>query len=126
MSIVRSKSQLFAKRIVKMYKYIAEKYQEFVLSKQILRSWTAIGALLHEAEFAQSPADYINKMNVALKEANETKYWLDLLQTWWYLSTKQFENINNDCLEIVKMLVSSIKTLKKSNLNKKTNKQNTF
>ena len=78
-NIVMNKSCAFALRIVNLYKYLINEHKEYVLSKQVLRSGTAIGALIKEAEHAQSKADFINKMNVALKEANETDYWLNLI-----------------------------------------------
>ncbi len=78
-NVIYDKSYSFAIRIVKLYKYLAGEHEEYILSKQLLRSGTAIGALVREAKFAQSRADFINKMSIALKEANETSYWLDLL-----------------------------------------------
>ncbi len=86
--------------------------KEYVLSKQILRSGTSIGALLREAEFAASHADYINKFTVAVKEANETEYWLLLLYRGGYLKEDTFNLLHLTCLELIKMLVSSINTLK--------------
>ena len=110
-SLMQDKSYAFAVRIVKCSKLLNEN-KEFVLSKQLLRSGTAVGALLREAEFAQSTADFINKQSIGLKEANETIYWLDLLHDTDYLESKLFESIQADCKEIVAMLVSSIKKLK--------------
>jgi four helix bundle protein len=85
-----------------------------VLSKQLLRSGTAIGALCKEAEHAQSKADFLNKMNVALKEANETEYWLNLLRDSNYIDSNTYESIHKDCLSILRMLVSIVKTTKDS------------
>ncbi len=110
-SLMQDKSYAFAVRIVKLCKHLNEN-KEFVLSKQLLRSGTAVGALLREAEFAQSTADFINKQSIALKEANETIYWLDLLHDTDYLESKLFESIQADCKEIIAILVSSIKKLK--------------
>ncbi|GAF03615.1 four helix bundle protein [Saccharicrinis fermentans] len=110
-SLMQDKSYAFAVRIVKLSKYLNEN-KEFVLSKQLLRSGTAVGALLREAEFAQSTADFISKQSIALKEANETIYWLDLLHDTDYLESKLFESIVADCKELVAMLISSIKKLK--------------
>jgi four helix bundle protein len=84
------------------------------LSKQILRSGTAIGDLIREAEFGQSKADFTNKMSIALKEANETDYWLNLLKDTGYLNEKMFQSISEDCVELIKMLVSTVKTSKNS------------
>ena len=111
-SLLHQKSYAFAIRTVKIVKYLQEDKKDYVLSKQVLRSGTAIGALVREAEFAQSTADYINKFNVALKEANETDYWLNLLRDTEYLDDDEFKSINKDCFELIAILVSSIKTLK--------------
>ena len=116
-NVIRDKSYAFAIRVVNAYKYLSENKREFVLTKQLLRSGTAIGALVAEAHHAQSTADFLNKMNVALKEANETLYWLSLLKNTEYLEEKYFESIYLDCNELVAMLVSIVKTVKKS-LNK--------
>lgn len=83
-----------------------------MLSKQLLRSGTAIGALISESEFAQSKADFVHKLSIALKEANETNYWLELLKDTSYISNEQYDQFHPHCKEIIKMLVSSIKTLK--------------
>lgn len=82
------------------------------MSKQVLRSGTAIGALVWEAEFGQSKADFISKMSIALKEANETDYWLNLLKDTGYLTEKMFESLSKDCTELIKILVSTVKTTK--------------
>ena len=111
-SILKVKSYNFAIRIVKLYQFLTKEKKEFVLSKQILKSGTAIGALIREAEFAQSKADFINKMNIALKEANETIYWLEILKDTGYIDDKLFKSLNNDCEELIKMLVSTVKTSK--------------
>lgn len=111
-NVVLSKSYLFAVRIVNLYKYLTEQKKEFVLSKQLLRSGTAIGALLKEAEHAQSKADFLHKVNISLKEANETEYWLKLLTDTHYLTKEEYENIQADCSQICKMLISIVKTLK--------------
>jgi four helix bundle protein len=111
-SIISDKSYAFALRVVKAYQFLNREQREFVLSKQVLRSGTSIGALLSEAEHAQSKADFINKMNVALKEANETRYWLRLLKDSGYIDEKSFTSIHEDCQEIIRMLVSIVKTTK--------------
>ncbi|MCO5239158.1 MAG: four helix bundle protein [Chitinophagaceae bacterium] len=110
--MIQEKSLAFAVRIVKLYKLFAENKKEYVLSKQLLRSGTAIGALAREAEHAQSKADFLNKMNIALKEANETLYWLILLNETEYLSQTEFQSIYADAEELVKILVSIVKTTK--------------
>ncbi len=114
-SPLRDKSYAFAIEIVRIVRYLREEKKEYVLSKQLLGSGTAIGALTMEAEYAQSKADFINKLNIALKEGNETLYWLRLLHDTDYLSHEQFEDLFQHCNELVSMLVSSIKTLKSSN-----------
>ncbi len=111
-SILKTKSYKFALRIVKLYQFLNHEKKEFVLSKQILRSGTSIGALIREAEFAQSKADFANKMNIALKEANETMYWLEILNESGYIGDKLFQSLHDDCKELVKMLVSTVKTSK--------------
>ena len=108
----KEKSYRFALRIVKLCKWLREEHGEYILSRQLLRSGTAIGALIHEAEFAQSRADFLNKLNVALKEANETKYWLMLLNDSEYLTMRMYESIRPEIEELVKLLVVSIKSLK--------------
>ena len=115
--ILRPKSYKFALRIVEMYKLLSSEHKEFVLSKQVLRSGTSVGAMIKEAEHAQSRADFLNKMNIALKEINETEYWLMLLKDSSYLSLAEYESINNDCVELIRLLASTVKTLKTS-LNK--------
>jgi len=105
------KSYAFAIRIVNLVKWLQGK-NEYLMSKQVLRSGTAIGALIREAEHAESDADYIHKLSIALKEANETEYWLSLLKDTDYLDKKMYESIAKDCRELLKLLISSIKTLK--------------
>jgi len=111
-NVVREKSYAFALRIIKAYKYLSQEHREFVLSKQVLRSGTSIGALVKESEHAQSRADFINKLNIALKEANETEYWLMLLKDSEYLDEKTFTSIHKDCDELISLLVSIVKTSK--------------
>ena len=113
LGVLGDKTYSFAIRIIKAYKFLSGK-SEFVLSKQLLRSGTAIGALCREAQNAQSKADFLNKMNIALKEANETEYWLSLLKDTEYLDIKIYESMNADCEEIVKILTSTVKTTKKN------------
>ena len=111
-NIVKEKSFSFAVRIVNLSKYLVEQKREFVLSKQILRSGTAIGALIRESEHAESKADFIHKLSIALKEANETDYWIDLLHQTNYLILKEHQSIKTDILELIKLLTSIIKTSK--------------
>ncbi len=109
---LKNKSFAFAVRIVNLYKYLCSNKQEYVLSKQLLRSGTAIGALVREADQAESKADFIHKLAIALKEANETEYWILLLGQTNYLTPKQSESILTDLKEILKLLTSIIKTAK--------------
>lgn len=111
-NVIKVKSFAFAVRVVKLAKYLQADKKEYVLSKQVLRSGTAIGALVREAEHAQSKADFISKMSIALKEANETLYWLDLLHETDYLSDPSHASIRSDSEELVKLLVSIVKTSK--------------
>ena len=109
---VHEKSFAFAVRIVKLARFLQEEKREYVLSKQVLRSGTAIGALVREAEHAESRADFTHKMNIALKEANETLYWLDLLHQSEYLTSDQHTSIHPEAEELVKLLVSIVKSSK--------------
>ena len=110
-NIVAQKSFVFALRIVKAYRYLTE-HNEYVLSKQLLRSGTSIGANCREAKNAQSRLDFINKLNIALKEADETAYWLELLYKAEYIDSKSYNSINEDCVELIKLLTSIVKTTK--------------
>ena len=111
-NIVEEKSFAFAVRIVNHYKHLNETKKEFILSKQLLRSGTSIGANVAEAEQAQSTADFASKMNIALKEASETKYWIRLLASTNYLTEAETASILNDCVELEKILVSIVKSSK--------------
>jgi four helix bundle protein len=113
-NVIKEKSYAFALRMIKINKYLAQEHCEFVISKQILKSGTAIGALIREAEHAQSTADFINKMNIALKEANETEYWLMLLKDSEYIDENTFFSIHNHCDELIRLLVSIVKTSKEN------------
>ena len=114
-NILKDKSYAFAVRVVNLCRYLYAEKKEFVLSKQILRSGTSVGAMIREAEFAQSRADFVNKMSVSLKEASETDYWLSLLHDTDYIDEKMYQSIQPDCAEIIKMLVSTVKTAKAMN-----------
>ncbi len=110
-NIIKEKTKSFAIRIIKLYKFLTIKadYKEFVLSKQVLRSGTSIGANVKEAMRAQSKADFRAKMNIALKEASETEYWLELLYETDYISQESFESIIDDNIEIIKILTKIVK-----------------
>ena len=110
--VVYDKSYRFAVRVVNMYKFLCREHSEFVLSKQLLRSGTSIGALIREAKYAQSRADFIHKNSIALKEANETDYWIDLLHETGYLNKKMYEDIKKDIHELISLLVSIVKSTK--------------
>ena len=111
-NIVMNKSYAFALKIVAIYKKIISENKEYVLSKQLLRSGTSVGALIKESEHAQSKADFINKLSIALKEANETEYWLNLLKDSEYIDINTYKSIYPDCQEIIRLLVSIVKTSK--------------
>ncbi|MBR3565140.1 MAG: four helix bundle protein [Paludibacteraceae bacterium] len=110
--MIRAKSIDFAVRIIKFYKYLCTEKKEFVMSKQILRSGTSIGANVSESKNAQSSPDYLTKMNIALKEADETQYWLELLFRSEYITIDEYQSLNNDLKEIIAILVSIVKKLK--------------
>ena len=105
-------SKAFALRVIRLYTYLKDEKQDFILSKQILRSGTSIGANVRESVNAQSRMDFINKLNIALKEADETEYWLELLYESNFLDKKQFESLNNDCGKIQATLTKIINTMK--------------
>ena len=111
-NILKDKAFAFAIRIVRSYQFLKEKQREYVMSKQLLRSGTAIGALVREAEHAEGKADFIHKNAIAQKEANETLYWLELLAQTDYLSKEVFLSIHNDATELLKILTASLKTAK--------------
>lgn len=111
-SLVYNKAFKFSVRIVELYKYLCGEKREYVLSKQVLRSGTSIGANVKEAVQASSKRDFLMKMNIALKEASETDYWLKLLKAAGYINVKASESIVNDCKELNKMLASIVKTTK--------------
>lgn len=104
------KSKTFALRIIRLYKYLCAEKNEYVLSKQILRSGTSIGANIREAQRGQSKPDFYAKLNIALKEADETAYWLELLHESDYLQKKEFDSLYADCNEVICLLVSILKT----------------
>ena len=107
------KSKQFAIRIIRFHTFLQKEKGEFVLSKQILRSGTSIGANIAEAQQAQSRADFVSKINIALKEASETEYWLRLLRATDFLEEQEFSSVFNDCVQVKKLLVSIVKTSRK-------------
>ncbi|MGE3467694.1 MAG: four helix bundle protein [Pyrinomonadaceae bacterium] len=109
-SILRTKSYAFSVRIVRLSQSLVADHKEYVLSKQVLRSGTAIGALVREAEYGISKADFRNKMSIALKEANETEYWLSILRDTDYINEQLFRSLGVDCVELIKMLIATVKT----------------
>jgi four helix bundle protein len=111
-SVIKIKSFQFAIRIVKLHNHLINEKREFVMSKQLLRSGTSVGAVVREAEHAESKVDFKHKLSIAQKEINETIYWLELLNKTNYLIEKQFESINRDAIEIIKILTSIIKSTK--------------
>ena len=113
-SIIDRKSKAFALRIIKLYKHLKEVDKEFILSKQILRSGTSIGANARERKNSQSKADFINKLSIALKEADETQYWLELLYESEIIDENIFCSLNNDLKEIIAIITTSIKTAKQN------------
>ena len=115
-NLIVVKSNAFAVRIVKLYRHLRHTKGEFVMSKQLLRSGTSIGANIHEAVRGQSKPDFNAKMYIALKEASETEYWLELLRDTEYLTKTEAESILPDCIEIIKILVKITKTTT-SNIN---------
>jgi len=111
-NVIKDKSFDFAVRIVRLCQILVTDKKEFVLSKQLLRSGTSVGAMIREAEHAESKPDFKHKLSIAQKEINETIYWLELLKETNYISISDFENINTDAVEILKLLTTIIKTTK--------------
>lgn len=112
MGQIHDKSLQFATRCVRFYKYLCDKKQEFILSKQLLRSGTSIGANIRESKNAQSDSDFISKLSIALKEADETQYWLEVLLSSEIIDNEEFNAMNNDVSELIALLTSIIKTKK--------------
>jgi four helix bundle protein len=113
-NVIKDKSFAFALRIVKLYKFLCENKKEYVLSKQLLRSGTAVGALIREAEHAESKADFIHKIAIAQKEANETEYWIELLFRSEYIDENAYQSVKTDVQELNKIIASIIITSKKN------------
>ena len=114
-NIIVNKSKAFAVRIIRLYQYLYSEKKEYVLSKQLLRSGTSIGANVKEAIRGQSKSDFAHKMNISLKEASETEYWLELLFETGYLNRQQFDSIIRDCRELIKILTSIIRSSRVQN-----------
>ena len=114
-NVLKVKSYEFAIRIVKLTQYLQESKKEYTLSKQVIRCGTAIGALIREAEYGQSKSDFVHKLSISLKEASETQYWLNLLKDTGYVDEKMHDSLSRDCIELIKLLTSSIKTVKSKN-----------
>ena len=114
-NVIAEKSEEFAVRIVNLYKHLTLKKKELIMSKQIFRCGTSIGANISESRNAQSSSDFVNKLNIALKEADETAFWLRLLKRTEFISAEEFESMGNDLNEIISLLVSIIKTTKNNN-----------
>ena len=113
-NLLIDKSIVFASRIVKLYQHLTKTKKETIISKQIVRSGTSIGANINEANYGQSKADFISKMSIALKETAETEYWIKLLYLSGYIDEKMSESLLNDCLEIKRILIASINTAKEN------------
>lgn len=111
-NIIKDRSFLFAKRIIKLYQYLTETKKEYIISKQLLRSGTAVGALVREAQNAESTLDFIHKLGIAQKECDESLYWLELLYESTYLTSVEFTDIQNEASELLKMIRSAIITTK--------------
>ena len=124
-NILDDKSFAFAVRVVKMARYLETEKREYILGKQILRSGTAIGALVNEVVFAQSKADFVSKLSISLKEANETSYWLKLLKETEYIDDALYKSLYKDVTEILALLLSSIKTAKEKLLRETDKKSKT-
>lgn len=114
-SPIQQKSRDFAIRIINCYSYLVNEKHEQVMSKQLLRCGTSIGANTRESKNAQSRMDFLSKLNIALKEADEIEYWLDLLHETKFLDDKMYDSINKNCVELIKLLTASIKKLKQNN-----------
>ena len=111
-NILKTKSFSFAIRIVNLYKFLKKEHGEYVISQQLIRSGTSVGAIIREAEHAESLKDFVHKLSIGLKEANESKYWLDLLVATDFITKKMYDSLNNDCEELLKLLTASVKTSK--------------
>ncbi len=116
-SILKDKSFKFAVRIINLYQFLVDEKKEYIISKQLLRSGTSIGAMVREAQNAESKKDFIHKLSISQKECDESMYWIELLKETNYLNELEFENINNEAIELLKMLRSAIITSKNNTNN---------
>lgn len=116
-NVLKEKSFRFAVRVVNLYVYLRKTHSEYIISQQLIRSGTAVGALIREAEFAESRKDFIHKLSIGLKEANESDYWLDILQTTGFITMKKYDSLKKDCIELLKLLTASIKTSRRKERN---------
>jgi len=114
-NIIVDKSKVFAIRTIRLYQHLQSEKKEFVLSKQLLRSGTSIGANIKESVYAQSTKDFVSKLRIALKEASEAEYWIELLFETGYITEKEFLSIHSDCVELIKILISIINSSDKNN-----------
>jgi four helix bundle protein len=112
-NVIKNKSFAFAVRVVKLYQFLCKEKTEFVLSKQLLRSGTSVGAMVREAEHAETKNDFKHKLGIAQKEINETIYWLELLKETDYLTTDQFESMHDDAVEVIKLITAILRSTKK-------------
>jgi four helix bundle protein len=111
-SVLKTKSFDFAVRVINLYKYLKDKHGEYIISQQLIRAGTSVGALIREAEFAESRKDFMHKLTIGLKEANESIYWLQLLNATNFITKRMFESMVLDAEGLLKMLIASIKTIK--------------
>ncbi|RYY45538.1 MAG: four helix bundle protein [Chitinophagaceae bacterium] len=111
-NVLKQKSFLFAVRIVNLYKFLKREHKEFILSNQLIRSGTSIGAIVREAEHAESLKDFVHKLSIGLKETNEATYWLEILRATDYISEQMYISMNEDCEELLRLLTASVKTSK--------------
>jgi four helix bundle protein len=116
-NVVKSKSFAFSVRIVRLYQYLANQKKEFIIAKQLLRSGTSVGAMVKEAEHAESRNDFKHKISIAQKEINESIYWLELLRETEYLSKEEFDSLKADAIELLKIVTAIIKSVKVNKLN---------
>jgi four helix bundle protein len=116
-NVVKSKSFAFSVRIVRLYKYLANQKKEFIIAKQLLRSGTSVGAMVKEAEHAESRNDFKHKISIAQKEINESIYWLELLRETEYLSKEEFDSLKADAIELLKIVTAIIKSVKVNKFN---------
>jgi four helix bundle protein len=111
-NVLKEKSFNFAIRVINLYKFLKKEHKELIISKQIMRSGTSVGAIIRESEHAESLKDFVHKLSIGLKEINETEYWLDLLFHTDFINEKMYNSLKVDCIEVLKLLTASVKTSK--------------